>query len=183
MCWKTTSNKATRHSCHRAKSCRFVCSLPCHANTGLMHSSPDTHMHTHAYQHSTSIMRGICTRIISRHEKLLRKTHAYIHVYGFRQSNLELLQLQKLIEFTPSSTNSTYGNLERPGLTLAAAGLKPKHPVIMIPGIVTTGTQTAYVFSSSHCSTFKIIKGHKTAFNTSLLLPNVETKETDRELF
>ena len=57
------------------------------------------------------------------------------------QSTSELLQLQQLLDFTPANTSKIYGNIDRPGLELAAQGFTPKHPVIMIPGIVTTGLE------------------------------------------
>eukprot|EP00467_Chlorarachnion_reptans_P019151 CAMPEP_0114524524 /NCGR_PEP_ID=MMETSP0109-20121206/21905_1 /TAXON_ID=29199 /ORGANISM="Chlorarachnion reptans, Strain CCCM449" /LENGTH=654 /DNA_ID=CAMNT_0001705981 /DNA_START=200 /DNA_END=2168 /DNA_ORIENTATION=- len=52
--------------------------------------------------------------------------------------------MEQLVDFMPSisfNTERVYSSDKLPGLNLANEGLRAKHPVIMIPGVITTGLE------------------------------------------
>ena len=60
----------------------------------------------------------------------------------FAPADLKLLyQLHELMDFTKEAEHDAGAARERPGVMLASSGLRPKHPVVLVPGIVTTGLE------------------------------------------
>jgi len=133
-----------------------------HAHTSPpSHTLSHSHSHSHplALTHSLSLFlfrsRSRCMHGCSKTYLSLSNTFAaYVEtsmsafqrarneLLDFAPSDLKLLfHLQEVMDFTKETKPPLEDATERPGSTLWKAGLRTKHPVVMVPGIVTTGLE------------------------------------------